>query len=209
MQRGEAVVLSGMLGFVVYLGVLLWALTWRRSRRDAGPQPSLRRSMSVLHTWTGVVLGAVLFAIFWMGTLSVFDREIDRWMMPSTRLGPPPVSLSLDATARKAAEQLAPGAKQWSIVLPTERTPVLQLRYPDPVGGASVLRYLDPKRGAPLSVPGTLGGTGFIFPFHFSLQLKWLDLGIWLVGLAAMLLLVLVVSRCGFTLSGGTCFGSF
>jgi len=192
--RGEAVVLAGMLGFVVYLGVLLGALAWPGRRRGAASRPSFRRSMSVLHTWAGLVLGAVLFAVFWMGTLSVFDREIDRWMMPSTRLAPPPASLSLDDTARKAAERLAPGAKQWSITLPSERTPVLQLRYPDPAGGDSVLRYLDPRSGALLSPPGTKGGTGFIFPFHFSLHIAWLDLGIWLVGLAAMALLVLVVS---------------
>ena len=42
--------------------------------------PSFRASMNLLHTWTGVVLGGVLFAIFWTGTLCVFDREIDRWM---------------------------------------------------------------------------------------------------------------------------------
>lgn len=40
------------------------------------------KSMVWLHSWAGVILGSVLFAIFWMGTLSVFDAEIDRWMMP-------------------------------------------------------------------------------------------------------------------------------
>jgi len=146
--------------------------------------------MSVLHTWVGVVLGAVLFAIFWMGTLSVFDREIDRWMMPETRLGPAP-SVSLDAAARTATT-LAAGAKQWSITLPSERTPTLQVRYPGPEG--SVLRHVDPATGVALDDAGTLGGTGFIFPFHFTLHLEWLDLGLWLVGLCGMAMLVLVVS---------------
>jgi uncharacterized iron-regulated membrane protein len=45
-------------------------------------EASFRASMNWLHTWLGVVLGGLLFAIFWMGTLSVFDREIDRWMAP-------------------------------------------------------------------------------------------------------------------------------
>ena len=48
-----------------------------------------------LHTWAGVVLGSLLFAIFWMGTLSVFDKEIDQWMRPETRL-PVPEHISLD-----------------------------------------------------------------------------------------------------------------
>ena len=147
--------------------------------------------MSVLHTWAGVVLGSVLFAIFWMGTLAVFDREIDRYMMPETRLGPAPAHLSLDAAARTAAE-LAPGAEQWSVALPTDRTPTLQFRVPG--AGGTVLRHVDPTRGALLDPPDTLGGSGFIFPFHFSLHLEWLDLGIWLVGLCGMAMLVLVVS---------------
>ncbi len=54
---------------------------------DAEMEPTFRASMNWLHTWAGVVLGGLLFAIFWMGTLSVFDREIDRWMAPMTRLG--------------------------------------------------------------------------------------------------------------------------
>ena len=47
---------------------------------------AFRQSMSWLHTWAGVVFGSLLFAIFWMGTLSVFDKEVDRWMAPTTRL---------------------------------------------------------------------------------------------------------------------------
>jgi uncharacterized iron-regulated membrane protein len=156
----------------------------------ASPTPGLRASMGLLHTWVGVVLGAVLFAIFWMGTLSLFDREIDRWMMPQTRLPPAP-ALSLDAAARTATS-LADGARQWSLTLPSERTPTLQVRYRGPDG--SVLRHVDPATGAVLDEPGTLGGSGFIFPFHFTLHLRWLDLGIWLVGLCGMAMLVLVVS---------------
>jgi uncharacterized iron-regulated membrane protein len=151
---------------------------------------TLRQSMGVLHTWAGVLLGSVLFAIFWMGSLSVFDREIDRWMMPDTRLGPAP-AISFDAAARTAA-RVAPSAAEWSVTVPTERTPTLQLRVPGPDG--SVVRHVDPTTGVVLDPPSTLGGSGFLFPFHFSLHLDWLDLGIWLVGLCGMAMLVLVVS---------------
>ena len=47
---------------------------------------TLREALNRLHTWTGLVVGGLLFAIVWTGTLCVFDREIDRWMNPSTRL---------------------------------------------------------------------------------------------------------------------------
>ena len=48
------------------------------------PGNGFRASLSWLHTWTGVLLGGLLLAVFWSGSLVVFDREIDRWMLPST-----------------------------------------------------------------------------------------------------------------------------
>ncbi len=149
--------------------------------------------MAWLHTWAGVVIGSLLFAIFWMGSLSVFDREIDRWMMPATRLQAPAAPVSLDATVLPAAGQLAAGSAQWLITLPTDRTPTLQLRFRD-ASGELVSRHINPATGAATDDPATLGGTGFIFPFHFRLHLKWKDLGYWLVGVAGMAMLVLLVS---------------
>jgi len=156
-------------------------------------ETTFRNSMAWLHTWAGVVIGSVLFAIFWMGTLSVFDREIDRWMMPMTRLAAPVASLSLDATVRPVAERLAAKAPQWGVLLPTERVPTLRLSWRDDKD-RTVTRYLDPATGAVLPEAGSHAGTGFIFPFHYRLHLKWMDLGYWLVGLAAMAMLVLLVS---------------
>jgi uncharacterized iron-regulated membrane protein len=155
--------------------------------------PSLRQAYSALHTWMGVVLGGVLFAIFFMGTLSVFDREIDRWMMPGTRLPAAPAAISIDRQVRPLIEQLGAADKQWSVSLPSERTPTLLVRYED-ADGNNVSRHVDPSSGALIADQGTLGGTGFIFPFHFRLHLSWLDLGLWLVGLAGMAMMLLLVT---------------
>lgn len=154
---------------------------------------SFRKSMAWLHTWAGVVVGSVLFAIFWMGTLSVFDREIDRWMQPGTRLAPATQPVSLDRALASIAPTLPAHADAWRFDLPTEREPVLSLAYRD-AQQASVVRLLDPSTYRLIPDQGSLGGTGFIFPFHFSLHLKWLNLGEWLVGFAAMAMLVLLVS---------------
>ena len=152
------------------------------------------KSMAWLHTWAGVVLGSLLFAIFWMGTLSVFDREIDRWMMPDTRLAPATEKISLDRIAATIAPAIPAGASQWRIDLPTERVPILRFSFRDKRGGDTPVRQIDPARNAFIPDQGTKGGTGFIFPFHVGLHLKWNDLGKWLVGLAAMAMLVLLVS---------------
>jgi uncharacterized iron-regulated membrane protein len=159
-------------------------------------QPTFRKSMAWLHTWAGVVIGSVLFAIFFMGSLSVFDREIDRWMMPATRL---PASaaqqpVTLDGPVVQTALRMATGSPQVFLRLPDERVPVLQLRWRDESSKSFQSRYLHPHSGEVLQHTDTLAGTGFIFPFHFKLHIAWLDIGYWLVGLAGMAMMVLVVS---------------
>jgi len=153
-----------------------------------------RRRLTGVHNWAGVVFGGLLFAIFWMGTLSVFDREIDRWMMPATRLAASSdAAPGLDRIAQAVASQVPAGARQWRIDLPTERTPVLRFSV-QPGKGPPQVRQLDPRTLAPLPEPGTLGASGFFYPFHYGLQIAWMDLGNWLVGAAAMAMLLLLLS---------------
>ena len=96
--------------------------------------------MAALHTWAGVVLGGLLFAVFWMGTLSVFDREIDRWLMPATRVPALSAPGSLDARVQQL-QQLAPGQQSFSLQPPNARVPVWQLRWEE--HGKNVLRHVD------------------------------------------------------------------
>jgi uncharacterized iron-regulated membrane protein len=155
-------------------------------------EPTFRASMNWLHTWTGVVLAGLLFAIFWMGTLSVFDREIDRWMMPATRLALPEKPVPLDALQPLILEAAAARATFWSVLLPTDRMPMFRVAWRTSSG--PVVRYLDPATGAPLPDPGTLAGTQFLYPFHYNLHIRFAQLGSWLVGFAGMAMLVLCVS---------------
>jgi uncharacterized iron-regulated membrane protein len=149
--------------------------------------------MGGVHDWAGVLLGALLFVIFWMGTLSVFDRELDRWMMPATRLPAPQAAPALDAVATVAQARVPPGARQWRIDWATPRTPVLRLSWQARDGRRQQL-YLDPASLAAIDASGSLGASGFFFPLHYGLHIGWKDLGKWLVGLAGMGMLVLLVS---------------
>ena len=45
-------------------------------RADGKPE-GLRQSMSWLHTWSGLLLGWLLYAVFFTGTLSYFRDEIN------------------------------------------------------------------------------------------------------------------------------------
>lgn len=147
--------------------------------------------MGWLHTWAGVVFGAVLFAIFWMGTLTVFDREIDRWMQPETRLALPDEPLSWDAWWR--AHPPAPGASSWSMGMPTEREPMVTVSSrPARAGRAS--RSFDPVSGAQLPPERSQAGSGFIYRFHADLHIRPQHLGYWIVGVAGVAMLVLCLS---------------
>ncbi|MDR2689257.1 MAG: PepSY domain-containing protein [Azoarcus sp.] len=93
------------------------------------PRP-LRQSMSWLHTWSGLLLGWLLFAIFVTGTLSYFRNEITFWMQPELH-GAQPVATDQIAFLRALAllGRDAPDAQQWSLTLPTPRNPTLGLSW--------------------------------------------------------------------------------
>jgi uncharacterized iron-regulated membrane protein len=155
-------------------------------------EQGFRSSMNVFHTWAGVVVGALLFAIFWMGTLSVYDREIDRWMAPMTRIAMPDKPISFDVLRGTYDAAVAANARSWTMLQPTERQPVVRIVYRD--GPELLSRYFDPVTGAALPDTGTWAGTRFFYPFHYQLHLKAWDIGEWLVGIAAMTMLLLCVS---------------
>ena len=155
----------------------------------------LRASMTWLHTWAGVVLGALLFAIFWMGTLSVFDRQIDSWMMPDTRIALGESSImSLDSLLPRLQDHVGRDVKTWWLNFAEPRTPIADLWYQDSSGAYHGPVLLNPVTGQQLPERQTLGGSGFIFPFHFNLHLRWFDVGYWLVGFAGMAMMALLVS---------------
>jgi len=68
---------------------------------------NFRQAMTWLHTWFGLVLGFVLMACFFFGSLSVFDREIDRWSLPDTRFDAQPMP-SFDRMLAPVFERLEP-----------------------------------------------------------------------------------------------------
>ncbi|ARP94003.1 PepSY-associated TM helix domain-containing protein [Bordetella genomosp. 13] len=157
---------------------------------------SLRDSMQWAHTWGGVATGLLLMVAFLMGSIAVFDRELDRWMMPDTRLPAPTHAVSLDRVVAPLVQQAAPPGGQvlqWLADLPDARDPSLALAIDGRPFGR-VLRLADPHTGTLLPDPGTLGATRFFYPLHYNLHLRAADLGAWLIGFAGMVMLACIVS---------------
>ncbi|SMC50015.1 PepSY-associated TM helix domain-containing protein [Sporomusa malonica] len=146
------------------------------------------QSMSELHTWAGLVFGWLLFAIFLTGTLSVFEPELTHWMQPSLRSNQVQPIQALSSAELKL-RQLAPQADTWTIALPQNRKPDLEIGWKK--GKATLERHLDPQTGAVLKVRDTEGGHFFA---HFHFELHSGKAGLWLVSLASVVMLAALVS---------------
>jgi len=182
--------------------------------------PSVRQAMAWLHTWFGLVLGFVLMAAFFFGALSVFDREIDRWAIPATRIQAQPMP-SYERVLRPAFERMQPTRQAIDAMRPrvdgpmperydtvgswsaytTHRDPVLQLFAGYVVPNARHAGELvwaeatiDPRDGRLLPDDRLKVGSGFFFPMHYGLTLDWKHLGIWIVGLSALVMLAALAS---------------
>ncbi|GKT17316.1 PepSY domain-containing protein [Acidovorax sp. SUPP2522] len=182
---------------------------------------NFRLTMAWLHTWFGLVLGFVLMVVFFFGSLSVFDREIDRWAIPETRFAPQPMpsfdrvlqpafqamtrpdAANLEAARSRVNGPLAdtfPVVNSWGAYT-THRDPVLGMfasfalpnakDADDQVWGT---RTIDPRNGQPLPDDHLKIGSRFFYPLHYSLHLEWKSLGYWIVGFAALMMLVALVS---------------
>lgn len=150
---------------------------------------TLTQSLAWLHTWGGLIVGWLLFAIFLTGSLAVFDQEIDNWMHPEL----PAHHLTDEQAVERALGYLRehkPDAKQWGISLPEERSPELRASTGGRRDGVSVT--LDPNTGEVLPVRESAGGR-FFFLFHFTLFMPGM-LGIYVVGALAMGMLAALIS---------------
>ena len=154
--------------------------------------PDFRHSMDWLHTWLGIGLGMVLFVIFWTGTLTVFDKEIDQWMKPELRI-PAQQDVALDPFLPSIAAELDPaqGSEFW-LSPPQPRVPAIRVFYEDHEGHGHEAMY-DPRTGEQLDLTDSHAGSDFFFPFHYMLHIPGIA-GYWIVGIAGFGMLVLTVS---------------
>ena len=166
---------------------------------------NFRHSMTWLHTWTGLALSWLLYFMFITGSAGYFDEEITRWMQPEI-----PVQQSefdadtLIPAAQRQLQELAPSADEWFIELPQGRHPYFKLWWHNPRIEADEKTTashppgwheltLDPNTGAPVQVRETAGGE-FLYRLHYSLHYMPKELAYWLTSMAAMFMLVALIT---------------
>lgn len=165
--------------------------------RDSGGR-GIRQSMSDLHTWVGLLLGWVLYAMFLTGTVSYFKDELSQWARPElARLAELPDPAVVAQRVADAFTKIAPDTSQWSVRLPDARNNSAyafwrtKTREPGQRGFAD--GHFDPATGERVSSRDTLGGE-FFFRFHFQFHYMPVLWGRWLAGIAAMFMLVAIIS---------------
>ncbi|WP_263138649.1 PepSY-associated TM helix domain-containing protein [Pseudomonas sp. RIT-PI-AD] len=150
-----------------------------------------RQSMAWLHTWTGLVLGWLLFAIFLTGSVSYFKEEIDHWMH-TERHALEADRLSLERVIAQM-QRLAPDAPSWTLALPDARRPTVEAFWPGGQGRRFGSATLDPASGDELQGKPTHGGE-FFYAFHFQLWHLNPITGRIIVGIASMFMFVALIS---------------
>lgn len=167
-------------------------LIWSISRCKLTMQnKGIRQSMAWLHTWTGLIFGWLLFAIFLMGTSAYYRHHINLWMQPQLTH----YQINQDVAVKTAVEYLnknAADAKSWYVSLANQENPVNKMYWEKATGGYES-KTLDANTGEELKLSNTQGGD-FFYNFHFQLYGMPVLIGRLITSLAAFIMLIALIS---------------
>lgn len=156
---------------------------------------SFRQSQTLLHTWSGLLLGWLLFVIFVAGSIAFWREGLNRWMRPE--LAPITQPYQVLEGAKRYLEKVAPDSSSWFIAMPTTRSAGSQVFW-QPAESEGKRRRRDTQaiigaNGDPVAARETRGGE-FFYRFHFDLHYMPVIWARWIVGLAAMMMFVAIVT---------------
>lgn len=160
---------------------------------------SFRQSMAWLHTWTGLVVGWVLYFVFMTGAAGYFDEEITLWMQPEAPAVTSAAELpAADIVARAQAllQKSAPGAERWSLDPSWDRVGHDWYLSWSGAGQEQGSGVIDPVTGQPRSpvrLRETEGGVG-LYRLHYQLHYMSEHSAILIVGACTMLMLLAILS---------------
>ena len=177
--------------------------------RPDNAKEGLRQSMAWVHTWSGLLVCWLLLLVFMGGTAAYYRHEITFWMKPELhQAADAPARIAPGESATLAVRELqarAPQANGWYIDLPHERNPLIYASWTNPPkkGMSRAERReafrtqnftLDPMTGEKTAAPRDTRGGEFLYRLHFDLHYMSALWGRWIVGIAAMCMLVAIVS---------------
>ncbi|HEY8357339.1 MAG TPA: DUF3325 family protein, partial [Ramlibacter sp.] len=171
-------------------------------------KPGFRQSMNWLHTYSGLLVGWVLFTVFAAGTASYFRDQITVWMKPELHAlaRTHPAQPEMAQRAVDMLQQHAPASQRWFITLPGADEPGLRASWirsaketaPPAPGVERRARLdsaiLDPASGMPFAAARSTRGGEFLYRLHFDLHYMPAIWARWIIGFCAMFMLVAILS---------------
>lgn len=154
-------------------------------------QKSIRQSMASLHSWTGLLLGWLLFAIFLMGSTAYYRHNLNLWMQPALAQIQVNQETALN-TAYQYLQNEASHAKTWYLEIATQEKPFNKM-YWQKQDGSYGSALLNPATGQELKLSGTQGGE-FFYLFHFQLFGIPVLIGRLIACFAALIMLIALIS---------------
>lgn len=139
--------------------------------------------MRGIHSWCGLLSGWLLFAVCLTGALTVFDNELTYWMQPEL--------LEVSADAQDLLKTVQPvtaslvQVDRWDVPGFTDRPSVLTVKLQEKRTFSG--QTLNPITGEIISFRDTQRGD-FFYHFHYGLLFGWP--GAWIVGIAAVVMLI-------------------
>jgi uncharacterized iron-regulated membrane protein len=153
---------------------------------------TFRQSMGWLHTWSGLIVGSLLYFMFVTGSAGYFDAEIDRWMQPEIILADGAETASMVLLAEQYIARQVADVESWRVSLPVRREPLLKVRWQDAQGGRGDIA-LNPHTGLPIVVRET-GGGQLLYMMHWRLHYFPDQVGRILTSTAAMFMLIALIT---------------
>jgi len=164
-----------------------------------------RQCMAWLHTWTGLVVGWVLFFVFVTGTAGYATYELDRWMRPEL-----PLAVPIDVPQAQMLEQAvafldtrARGASTWTIQFPGDRSQSnlgVSWQAPPKAGEGRRGRFsratLDAHTGEEIQTGPVreTGGGHLLYRMHYRLHYIPYEAALRFVGICTMLMFIAIIS---------------
>lgn len=163
---------------------------------------SFFRTMTWLHSWTGLLVCWLLLLIFFAGTLSYYRYEINLWMKPElhSQVITDYDKVDLAATLVKGQAYLsdiAPHAASWQIRLPSHRIPYVSFAWQEPSSPGERGKFYEhvvTTEGRTITDVRATKGGHFFYRLHFDLHYLPLPLARYLVGFATMFMLLAIIS---------------
>jgi len=168
--------------------------------RPDGKPEGPRQSMSWLHTYSGLLLGWLLFAVFFTGTFSYFRNEVNDWMRPELHQSVYKEEHSVPMALAMLQER-APDATSWTISLPSPRSLGMGLSWRGGAGesadnnrgGRGSNLTIDASTGEELK-PRRTNASSFFYRFHYQLHGVTRTQGRLIVGIATIFMFVAIIS---------------